>query len=796
MHPLASSGSVRERRVTGGRPTPRRPPWPEIEAGVRLSHYRILAPLGAGGMGRVFLAHDEVLGRSVALKLLPDELQSDPEARERLLREARAAAWLAHPNVCAIHAIAEDAGRFFIVMQHVEGEPLAERIRRGALPIAEAVDTAIQIARALAAAHARSLVHRDVKPQNVIVGPGGRVTVLDFGLAKLSAHGDAGASPELTRSGVISGTPPYMSPEQLRGEPLDGRSDLFSLGIVLFEMLTGRRPFEGELTAQLVVAILVQPHPPLRSLLPAAPPELELAVDRALAKQRELRYPSAEELIADLQAATLADSSPSGTTVSSRSVTRVLPAAGRRPRRTRRAIDSVIVLPLAGEASAEDDYLAEGIVEGTIRRLSGLPRLRVMARTTAFRYRDSALDPLAIGAELGVRAVLSGVLVRRGGTLALSLELADVEDGSLVWTERYQGTEAELAELTDRIGEQAALALRPRLTASQRIRLGARHRCAPAAYELYLKGLFQWNRREPAALAAAIALFQQANEADPAFAEPYAGLAEAYVYLGFLEVSAPRDAFPRARAAARRALEFDPTIADSHAALGWMAALHDWDWVEAERELRLAIGLNPSSAIAHHWLGLVLSMRRDFAAASPELDFAFELDPLSPIMATALGLTRCHRGDVEGAIRLYRDAFEANRHFVPLHFYLGVALDAAGRHVEALEQFDEATRLSPQGTIWLSGRGHCLGRMGRQEEARAILAGLLEQRERQYASAWAIALVQLGLGEDGAALDWLDRAGEERAAWLATLAVDSRWDRLRGDPRLGATLARLGLPCA
>ncbi|MBZ0088823.1 MAG: tetratricopeptide repeat protein, partial [Thermoanaerobaculia bacterium] len=439
------------------------------------------------------------------------------------------------------------------------------------------------------------------------------------------------------------------------------------------------------------------------------------------------------------------------------------------------------------------EYLAEGIVEGTIRRLSKLPRLRVMARTTAFRYRGSAFDPLAIGTELGVRAVLSGRMLRRGETISISLELADVTDGTLVWGERYQGTNAELADLADRIGEQAALALRPQLTASQRLRLGARRRSAPAAFELYLKGMFQWNKREPAAMAAAISLFRQANEADPAFAEPYAGLAEAYAYLGFLEVSAPGEAFPKARAAARRALELDPSLSDAHAALGWIAALHDWNWAESERELREAVLLNPSSAVAHHWLGLVLSLQRDFAAASPELDLAHELDPLSPILATALGLTRYHRGDLEEAIRLYRNAFEAGQHFVPLHFYLGVALDAAGRHAEALEQFDEATRLSPQGTIWLGGRGHCLGRMGRATEARAVLTALLERRERQYTSAFAVALVLLGLGEEEPALAWLDRALDERAAWLTTLAVDQRWARLHGHPRFGAMLERIGL---
>ena len=767
----------------------------QLTAGTRLGRYTVAGRLGAGGMGEVYLCDDPTLERQVAVKILmPGATEADGRATDRFLREARAAARLTHPNVCTVYEVGEDAGVAYIAMQYVEGETLASRLGQGAQPAGEVLRVGIGVAGALSEAHRLDIVHRDIKPQNVMLTARGDVIVLDFGLAKRMA--EESDESQLTRTGTIAGTVPYMSPEQLRGEPLDGRTDIFSLGVVLYEMLAGHRPFQGGSAAEIITSILMREAPPL----PPGSGQLGAVIGRCIQRDRELRFSTADELLANLTSAAgstspviSVDQQHVKTSVTPR-VTVTSPTAVR-TRTRRRSLDSLAVLPFhAASATPEAELLAEGISEALITDLSTLPRLRVMARSTVSRFRGAEVDPVAIGSSLGVASVLSGRVQSLGERFVVRAELVDVSDGSLLWSEQYVRPNADVLLLQDELAGEISGKLRPRLSPAQKKKVTKRRTSDPVAYELYLRGLHLLNRRDVASMKSATELFHEAINIDPMYAAPFCGLAEAYLYFGFLEMRAPLEVYPTARAAAEKALELDPSFAEAHAALGWMKVTHEWDWAGAERELRAAVKLNPNCAVAHHWHGLMLSYTRRFEAAHEKLLHARTLDPLAPIINTAIGSTAHHRGEFEEAIRIYRGVADLAPGFVPLHLYLGKALEAAGHFDEAAAQFAAGLERSPDETLLTAALGHCYGAMGRAAEAEEIVRRLERRRTERYISPYGIALVHAGLRHEDQALEWLDKAYEERAAWLTIIQVDSRWNGWRKLPRFRDVVARMNFP--
>jgi tetratricopeptide (TPR) repeat protein/tRNA A-37 threonylcarbamoyl transferase component Bud32 len=598
-----------------------------------LGHYRIVSRLGAGGMGEVYLATDTRLNRKVAIKMLPPNAIADDTARSRLLREARAAATIDHPNVCAMYDVVTEGAQPYIVMQYVEGETLLERMQRARIELPETIDLARQITAALSQAHAHGVVHRDVKPGNIIIGSSGLVKVLDFGLAKWFAP-SADSETTLSAVGMIAGTTPYMSPEQLRAEPLDGRSDIFSLGVVLYEIATNQRPFDRSSVAATIAAILTEDPPPVDG-------PLQPLIVRALAKSRSQRFASADDMHAALTALTAE------------------PTRGSRPRAT--------------EAR------------------------RVTAR---------AVDPE---------------------------------------TER-----------------------------------------------LYLRGRAQWNKRHPEAVRQAILSFQEAVERDPLFAPGHAGLADAYVMLGFLQSLPPRDIIPKAKAAARRAIELEPGLAEPHATLGYMAGIFDWDWEAAKHALVESMRLNPSYSWAPHWYG-ILASSRSVDEAVEYLTRARDLDPLSPITNVAVGLPLHLNRRYHEAMRIYSDVIQSQSTFAPAHYYIGLSYEQLGDYGAALAHLRRAVDISSRGSLFVGALGHCLGVAGDHDEARRLLDELEERSRDRYVSPYNVMLVHLGLGAYDVAFPFLERAFEERNSQLWMTPVEPRFDALRGNPEFRALVGRYGV---
>ena len=626
--------------------------------GKTVSHYTILEKLGAGGMGVVYKAEDTRLGRSVALKFLPDELWQNPLAVERFEREARAVSALNHPHICSVHDIGEHGGRRFIVMEYLEGSPLEVLLAAGALPTDQVVELGIQLADALEAAHEKGLIHRDIKPANIILTRRGQIKLLDFGLAKsMTNPGDDVAATralaDLTEFGVVLGTVAYMSPEQVRGEQLDARTDLFSLGAVLYEMATGRRAFPGNTSGTISEAILNRTPLPAAQVNPKVPSGLEGIINKSLEKQRELRYQKASDVRADLQrlkrdtdsfrsgAASAATATReakqwwrrSGTVIAGTLALAALALAGTwfvRSSAPAEAIGSVAVLPfINGTGDPNAEYLSDGITESVIDNLSQLRSLRVTARSTVFRYKGTAGDPQKLGQDLRVRAVLSGRLLKQGDVFVIRAELMNVADGSQLWGNQYNRKASDLFVLQEDVSRDISEKLRLRLTTEERQRLTKRYTENAEAYQLYLKGRYHWNKLSPDGLLKAVEYMQQALDTDPSYALAYAGLADAYNIISFFNVMPSREAMPKAKAAASKALEIDAGLAEAHLSLLWASFTYDWNSPAATRHLEQAMALNPAAVneVSAYPFYLTVAGRPDEAVSVARR--ASALDPAS-----------------------------------------------------------------------------------------------------------------------------------------------------------------------
>jgi serine/threonine-protein kinase len=739
-------------------------------------------------MGGVWKAVDTRLDREVAIKLLPEELAAEPERLARFESEAKAVAALNHPNIVTLHSVEESDGVHFITMELVRGRTVADLIPSCGLSVERFFELAIPLADAVHSAHERGLTHRDLKPTNLMVSQEGRVKVLDFGLARFreqetTFRNDDLPTKTLTQEREIRGTMPYMSPEQVKGQPLDHRTDIFSLGVILYEMATGRRPFQGETSADLIAAILRDEPRPLTDLNRAMSRQVGGLVSDCLAKQARRRIQTALSLRERLEQLRLEDE------------TRDLSGVARRVADAAPALSSLAVLPLENlSGDPAQEFFADGMTDALITDLAKIKTLKVISRTSVMQYKGARKPLREIAAELGVGAVVEGSVLRSGQRVRISAQLIDATSDEHLWAESYDRELQDVLTLQGEVAEAIAGHVCAKLTEQDRARLATERTVCPEAHECYLKGRHFWYKRTTEDVKKGLALFRRAIELDSDYAPAWAGVADSYLVDGGRYLGVPaEEAYARAREAAEKALELDDDLGEAHTSLGGVLSDYDWNWAEAKREYKRAIELNPNYATAHYWYADHLSRMGRHDEAIREARFAQEIDPLSLIsnhmVAWVLYFARRHDDAVEQA----RRTLELDDAYVASYRLLGWASEETERFDEAIAAHERAAALSSGSPNFKGPLGRALALSGRKGRALRILEELLASSRTTPVSALDVAVIHSAMGDVDRAFQWLTRACDEHADHVPYLKVSPRVDSLRSDPRFEALMQRLRL---
>jgi eukaryotic-like serine/threonine-protein kinase len=753
--------------------------------------YLLRGEVGRGGMSFVFEAEERTLGRRVVIKVMRPEISTSVNA-DRFRRETKIAAQLRHPNIVPLYSAGDVDGMLYYTMPFIQGESLRQRLERlGRLPIREALRFMAEVADALDLAHRNGVIHRDIKPENIMV-EAGHAVVMDFGIAVALLQ--ASESPTITATGMVVGTPAYMSPEQASGDRIDARSDLFALGCVAYEAIAGQPPFAGA-TAQAIISQLFMSQPkPLHEVREDVPQEAAVAIARSLVKDPAHRLGTAAEF---RDAMTEALEKPTAMLPRS-TLTPVTPHTGSTARssggRTTQIIQSVAVLPFENASRDPDnDYLSEGITESIINKMAVLPGLRVVPRSTVFRYRDRVEDLQAVAAELQVQTVVTGRVMQRGTTLIVKCELIDVAQEAQLWGQQYARPMADVFEVQEDISGEITKSLRVRVSGEDLERMRERSTMNPDAYHAYLKGRHHWNKRTAAGVRSATEFFQQAIEIDPEYGAAYSGLADCYNASGYYNVRPPWEAFPRAKAAAQRALELGESVAEAHASLGFATLFYDRDWARAEAEFNRAIELNPAYATAHQWLAWYYFVMEQFDDALTAMRRGHDLDPLSLIINDHLAYALMLAGFTQEAVEQAQRTVELDPTFPAAYWRLGGAWQALGRMDDAIAAYRQAVDLT-SGRLCTGYLGLALATVGRTDDAEKLLRGLEVMGGDAYISPLDRALILAGLSQWDATFDALALAAEERVSDMARFRLLPWPEAMRQDPRFGAMEIRLGLP--
>jgi eukaryotic-like serine/threonine-protein kinase len=795
-----------------------------LSAGSKLGPYEILAPLGAGGMGEVYRARDRKLDRDVAIKVLPQSVAADPDTLARFEREAKAVAAVSHPCILAIYDFGEESGLFYAVTELLEGETLRQRIVRERLAWRRAVEIATAVSEGLAAAHSRGIAHRDVKPENVFLTSDGLVKILDFGLARPLVVGSEAETFTPTESmqtaaGIVMGTVGYMSPEQVSGEPADNRSDIFSLGCVLYEMLTGRRAFLGGSPGQTMAAILRDQPPEIAASGAPVPEGLDRIVTRCLEKKPSERFQSARDLAFALKE--MSGSAAMPALASAARAAQPLPSA--RPRRAWMIglsvvavgamvagfllfrdgllpgpprIDSVAVLPLENlTGDAGQDYFADGMTEALISDLSKISALRVPSRTSIMRYKKTTKSAPEIAKELGVAAIVEGSVSRSGSQVKISAQLIDAAKDRHLWADSFQRELKDVLALQGEVARAITREVRVKLTPEEKSGLAAARPVDPEAYEAYLRGRYHWYRRTPADGVKSRDFFQRAVEKDPNYAAGWAGLAAAYHLVSSTPYSmmAPREGYPKALEACRKAISLDPNNSEAHAMRGIVRFVFERDAKAAESDFRRSRELDPRYAQGPQLYSFMLMSLGRMDEAIREAKAGRDLDPLSLVQNANVGYALHFAGRYDEAIEWCRRTLAMDPNFLRARYILGMAYEQKEMYPESIAELEAARRISEDGPHYVASLGHAYAAAGRTADARRCLEDLNGMARRRFVGSEQIGLVHVGLGEREAALALLEKGEEERNNWMMNIGIDRRFDPLRSDPRFVALITRLNL---
>ncbi|TET74478.1 MAG: tetratricopeptide repeat protein [Candidatus Aminicenantes bacterium] len=774
--------------------------------------YEIIEELGKGGMARVYKVFDKKIKEEVALKLLKPEIAADEKTIERFSNELKFARKIVHKNVGRMYDINEEEGTHYITLEYVPGEDLKSFIKRSEqLTVGKAISVAKQVCEGLTEAQRLGVVHRDLKPQNIMIDREGNARIMDFGIARsLKAKG-------ITDEGVIIGTPEYMSPEQVEGEEADHRSDLYSLGVILYEMVTGSVPFKGDTPLSIAVKHKSQTPRDPKELNAQIPDDLSRVILLCMEKDKGKRYQGTKELLSDL--IKIEKNIPTTERIFPKRVLKAEKIGKIKWRNLilyggaailsillimagiylftgrQEAIDSIAVLPFEYEDADPDmEYLGDGITESLINKLSQLPNLTVISRFSVFQYKGKKPNLQEVGQKLNVKAILTGWIAKRRDGLSISVELVDTRDNSVIWGDKYNRKKlADILTVQENISKEIAENLRLRLSGEEKSRLAKRFTENAEAHQAYLKGRFYWNKRTEVGLMQGLDYFKQAIEKDPGYALAYTGIADSYNLLGRYSHLGPNEAMPKAKAAAIKALEIDDELGEAHTSLAFVVRYYDLDWWAACREYKRAIELNPSYATAHHWYAITLSGMERHDEAIKEIKRALELDPLSLIINTNVAWVYYFARKYDRAIEQYKKTLEMEPNFGVARLRLGRAYLQREMFEEAIAEFKKAASLSDESIHMLAALAHGYAVSGRKDDAMKLLDRLKELSKDRYVPSYELAVIYLGLEDKDQALKWLEKAYEERGSYLGYIKVDPNIDGLRSDPRFKELLKRMGL---